>query len=162
MENLKDKKSPELLSPKEQINIQNGITKLKGDIEKTNSFRSSLCVFFNVSQNISENNGIQNFTLWIIDGLMEFPIIVEMYVNNEWFRDLLWQEFKKISFSNLVDSIIDIWENLKNGDFYNKGKASVRTLLLFSGIAWLLRQFGYTVVKASWNISIKNVIGGTD
>lgn len=160
MENLKDQKSSELSSQKEQINIQDGINKLKGDIEKTTSFRSSLCVFFNVSQNKSKNNSIQNFTLWIIDGLMEFPIIVEMYVNNAWFRDLLWQEFKKISFSNVLDSITDIWNNLKNGDFYDKGKASVRTLLLFSGIAWLLRQFGYTVIKTAWDISIKNVIVG--
>ncbi len=142
---------------KPQINITEGMKNLKKDIENTTRFRSSLCSLFWVSEEQSKNNAFQNFRLGIIDGLMEFPAIVEMYINNEWFRDLLWEELKKISFSDLLNSLWEIGKSLSEGDPYEKWKWSTRALLLITGIGWILKQFGLMVVKNAWKITIKNV-----
>lgn len=43
---------------------------------------------------------------------MEFPIIIELYINNISFRDLLWKEIQKITFSDFMDSFSEIGQNV--------------------------------------------------
>ncbi len=142
---------------KEKLPYIHQFQKLKQDVENTTSFRSSLCSILDISQNRVRNSAVQNFSLGIIDWLMEFPIIIELYINNISFRDLLWKEIQKITFSDFMDSFSEIGQNVVSWSSYEKWKAGVRVLLLLSGIGWLLKQFGYSVVKNAGNISVRTI-----
>ena len=118
--------------------------------ENTTGFRKSLCEKIGISENSKENTSFGNFSLWIIDWMMEFPIIVELYLNNAWFRDAFWIELKNIGISDFTEAIVNIWKWFSEWTAYEKWKSSVKSLLLFTWIGGILRWF-WVILMRKWS-----------
>lgn len=149
---------------KSEIHESNYISKiwitlweLKKDVDITSSFREQISQKLGISLDQTKNSNFKNFSLGIIDWLMEFPAIIELYINNSQFREQFWITLKQISMRDFLNSIIDIWDELINGEAYKKWKSSVKVLLLSTGLVWLLRQFGCKILQQWATISIKKV-----
>jgi DNA gyrase/topoisomerase IV subunit B len=104
----------------ETYGVSDQLEKLQNDVEHTSAFRDSLCKQLNISLSKQENSNLGNFTLGIVDGIIEFPTIVELYINNPKFRNQLWLTLKQLSIRDFVNSILDIGKDIVYGDAYEK------------------------------------------
>ncbi len=128
---------------------------LKNDIEWTKYCRDNIMMAFWISPEKSQNTTIQNFLFGLTDGLLELPAIVELYYKNQEFRDQLHIALRQVSVKDLVNAIIELWDNITNGDAYARWKSGIKILFLSTGLFALLRQFWYIATKTMGKLSIK-------
>ena len=133
------------------------IDNLKLSIGVTIDFRRALTQKLDLSLDTRENSSIQNFTLGIIDGLMEFPMIAELYNKNPDFREIFWLTIKQIGISDFVRSLLEIKNDIVEGDAYSRWKSWVKWILLLTGIWGVLRQFWWVVIKSGPWVTMKKV-----
>ncbi len=140
-----------------KVDTEDRLSELSKDVELTNKVRLKFYETYFISEKETENNVVWNFFKWIIDALLEFPWVVELYYNNEDFRKKLHEAIKNLEVNDYINVFWEIGDNLIEWRAYLKWKATAQVVMLATGMQWAIKTVTKKVVQASSELSIKPV-----
>ncbi len=140
-----------------KVDTKDRLSELSKDVEWTNKVRLKFYETYFISEKETENNVVWNFFKWIIDALLEFPWVVELYYNNEDFRKKLHEAIKNLEVNDYIDVFWEIGDNLIEWRAYLKWKATAQVVMLATGMQWAIKTVTKKVVQVSSELSIKPV-----
>lgn len=140
-----------------KINTKDRLLELSKNVEWTNKVRLKFYETYLIWEKETENNVVWNFFKWIIDALLEFPWVVELYYNNEDFRKKLHEAIKNLEVNDYIDVFWEIGDNLIEWRAYLKWKATAQVVMLATGMQWAIKTVTKKVVQVSSELSIKPV-----
>lgn len=148
-----------------KVDTKNRLSELSRNVEWTNKVRLDLYETYSISENENENSVVWNFFKWILDGLLEFPWVVELYFKNEDFRKKLHEEIKHLKVSDYIDAFQEIGDNLIEWRAYLKWRSTAQVVMLATGMTWAVKAITKkAILQIPWEWIAKPVfvwIGAT-
>lgn len=140
-----------------KINTKDRLLELSKNVEWTNKVRLKFYETYLIWEKETENNVVQNFFKWIIDALLEFPWVVELYYNDEDFRIKLHEAIKNLEVTDYIGAFWDIKDNLIKWRAYLKWKATAQVVMLATGMNGAVKGITKKVAQISSELSMKPI-----